>query len=216
MRVTQASAHSIPENEIIARIQSGETGLYELFVNRYNSRLLRASRRIVRNDADVEDIVQQTHLKAFFHLSQFRGQSSFSTWLITIATNEALLHLRRRPRAQEWVDFSTQGDDGLGDVFRTIKSPARGPEDQAANLELQKELRTAIASLPHRYRTVFLLREVEQLDTREVVNRLGLTEACVKSRLKRAKNMLRDRLRVWTVKTSKFNRPTCRPNRNDN
>ncbi len=198
MTATQAAAQSLPENDIIERIRSGETALYEVFVNRYNNRLIRASRRIVRNNADVEDIVQAAHLKAFYHISQFRGLSSFSTWLITIATNEALLHLRRRPSLQQWVDPLEGDEDGNGDVFRTIKSPGRDPEMQVVNLELHNELRSAISSLPTRYRTVFVLREVEHLNTAEVVDRLGLTEACVKSRLKRAKNLLRSRLRSWT------------------
>jgi len=195
MAELRTNEEAIAEDELISRIQSGEAALYEFFVKRYNGRLCRTSRRIVGNDADVDDIVQETHLKAFVHISQFRGMASFSTWLLTIATNESLLHLRRRLRTQEWACRLDGEEDGTGGILRTIRSDVRDPEQETANQELRNELESAILSLPSHYRIVFVLREVEQLNTAQVVRRLGVSEACVKSRLKRAKNLLRHRLR---------------------
>jgi RNA polymerase sigma-70 factor (ECF subfamily) len=181
----------ISDEEVLKRVQAGETHLYEIITRRYNQRLHRTTRKILRTDAEVEDVVQEAHILAFAHLSQFNGRSSFSTWLTRIAINRAFTRLRAQPRFED-IDQVPKPKLRTRDQF-ALATPARDPEQQLLDKELRRLLNTALAGLPSTYRKVFILREVEEMSTAETVSRLRISEACAKSRLHRARALLRDR-----------------------
>jgi RNA polymerase sigma-70 factor (ECF subfamily) len=186
-------AQAMSDEEVVRRICAGETSLYEVLMQRYNGRLRRTTGKYLQNDAEVDDIVQEAHLRAFLHLDQFNGYSSFATWLTRIAINQAFTYLRTRSRLEE-IAGTPEGYDGESKAFR---SPVRDPEQHTHNQELRIALNSAMNALPTAYRMVFELKEIEQLSTMEVVNRLGITETCAKSRLHRARKQLRKNLREW-------------------
>jgi RNA polymerase sigma-70 factor, ECF subfamily len=169
------------DEQVIARVREGETALFEIIMRRYNQRLFRAARAILRNDSEAEDAVQQAYLSAYAHLDQFAGEARFSTWLTRIAVNEALRRGRKRERLAE-VDLGEQGA-----VMTT-------PEDQTAAHELTGLLEAAIDHLPDTYRVVIMLREVQELSTAETAECLAVSEEAVKVRLHRAKLLLRERM----------------------
>jgi RNA polymerase sigma-70 factor (ECF subfamily) len=185
-----ANFSSLKDEEVVERVLRGETALFEILMRRYNQRLYRAARAILRDDHEAEDVMQDAYVRAYQHLGQFEGRSQFSTWLTRIAVHEALARVGRRRRFQE-LDPATAPD---GDVMNYFRSSERDPEQQASNSELHELLETAVGRLPQTYRSVFMLRDVEQMSTEEVARALDLTEATVKVRLHRARGMLRREL----------------------
>ncbi len=181
-----ATPETASDNAIIERVLAGETALFELLIRRYNQRMYRAVRSIVRNDAETEDVMQQAYVNAFTHLRQFAGTAAFPTWLTRIAVNEALA--RVRPSSLHLID------DPDGTTMDQIESAAPDPERQAVASELKSLVETEIAALPERYRSVLMLREVEGLSTSETAECLSVAEDVVKTRLHRARTMLRDNL----------------------
>jgi RNA polymerase sigma-70 factor, ECF subfamily len=175
------------DDEIVARVRGGDTAVFELLMRRYNQRLFRAARAILRDDADAEDAVQNAYLAAYAHLDQFAGAAKFSTWLTRIAVREALGKLRTRKR---------RGEVDLDDKQETLMSdePDNSPEKHAERRELAGVLEQAVDALPEIYRVVFMMREVEQLSTQETADVLELSEEAVKVRLHRARGMLREAL----------------------
>ena len=172
----------LPDEEIVRRVLAGETALFEIVMRRYNQRVYRAVRAILRDDTESEDVMQQAYLNAFTHLGQFAGGAKFSTWLTRIAINEALGRLRRRrPESPE-------------ESMTEIQSTAPDPEQQASAAEIRNVLESEIAALPDSYRSVIILREVEGLSTGEAAECLSVSEDVVKQRLHRARTMLRDNL----------------------
>ena len=178
---------TLGDEEVVARVRAGDTAVFEILMRRYNQRLFRAARAILRDDADAEDAVQQAYLAAYAHLDQFAGTARFSTWLTRIAIREALGKLRTRKRRGE-VEL-----DGAEETMMKDQ-PDDSPEQYAARRELTGILEGAVDALPEIYRVVFMLREVEQLSTSEAAEVLELSEEAVKVRLHRARAMLRDGL----------------------
>jgi RNA polymerase sigma-70 factor (ECF subfamily) len=179
-----------PDEELAARIRNGETALYEVLMRRYNQRLYRIARAIVRDDAEAEDVVQQAYVNAYLHLDQFAEKAKLSTWMTKIAVYEALARVRKRERAA-----ATPFDESAEDTMKaSVASPLIDPERQALTAELRLLLERAIDALPERYRSVFVLREIDGLSTAEAADCLDVTEENVKTRLHRAKAMLRDTL----------------------
>jgi len=172
----------LTDEDVVARVRGGETALFEILMRRYNQRVYRAVRAIVRNDAECEDILQQAWLNAYAHLRQFAGDAKFSTWLTRIAINEALARLRKH-----------RGET-LEESMNEIESAEPDPERQASVAQIRDVLEDGIASLPDNYRSVIVLREVEGLSTGETAACLSVTEDVVKQRLHRARKMLRDNL----------------------
>ena len=189
-----AQQATLTDEEVVRRVRAGETPLFEVLMRRYNQRVYRVVRAVLRDDAESEDAMQQAYVSAFAHLEQFAGAARFSTWLTRIALNEALSRLKARARFVP-VDGKEETMDGLPRV--------RSPEDAAANRELASVLEQAIAALPEHYRTVFVLREVEELSTAETADCLELTEEAVKVRLHRARGMLRDAIADQVGRTAK-------------
>jgi RNA polymerase sigma-70 factor (ECF subfamily) len=177
---------ALTDADIVARVLAGETALFELILRRYNQRIYRTVRGIVRDESEAEDVMQQAYVNAFGSLRQFEGRASLATWLTRIAINEALA--RVRPRA---LRIAPEFDDAAIDQ---IESKMPDPEQQAVTAQLSRAVEAEIAALPERYRSVLMLREVEGLSTAETAECLGLAEDAVKTRLHRARAVLRDNL----------------------
>ena len=180
---------TLSDDEIVRRVQAGEPALFEILMRRYNQRLYRVARAIVRDDAEAEDVMQQAYVNAFTHLGQFAQRARFSTWLTRIATYEALGRLRARRRVKE-VDVMSES----AGPFDAIASTEPDPERQAIAGELRHALESALATLSPAYRCVFVMRDVEGLSTAEVADGLGVSEDVVKTRLHRARALLREEL----------------------
>jgi RNA polymerase sigma-70 factor, ECF subfamily len=180
-----APAATLTDDDLLTRILAGEYELFEIVMRRHNQRLYRAARSITRDDADVEDILQQAYLNAFAHLRQFESRAQLSTWLTRIVINEA--HARRR-RIGHASYLPTAAADGDAEA---VASPQPSPEQQAYAAELHRVLEVAVDELPEPYRVVFMLRDVEGMSTIEAGAVLGLGSDAVKTRLHRARAMLR-------------------------
>ena len=180
---------SLSDTEVVDRVRAGETGLYELLMRRYNQRLFRIIRAVVINDEEAEDILQETWVRAYEHLSQFAGRASFATWVTRIGFHEALARARKRKR---WAPVEDPEGEIMPEAAR--RSPSDDPESQAIRGQLGTILQSAVDALPDSYRTVFVLREVEQLSTTETAECLGLSEEAVKTRLHRGRALLRREL----------------------
>jgi RNA polymerase sigma-70 factor, ECF subfamily len=180
--------------------------VFELLMRRYNERVYRAARAIVRDELEAEDVMQQAYVNAFAHLAQFNGTARFSTWLTKIAVNESLARVRRRARYQEFDELSNM------EPFMP-RNVAENPERQAFTAELRGFLESAIDTLPDGMREVFVLREVEGLSTLEVAQCLEVSEDVVKTRLSRGRAALRRMLLERTGATAptafRFERPRC-------
>jgi RNA polymerase sigma-70 factor (ECF subfamily) len=196
-----------PDEEIVTQVLGGNTGMFELLMRRYNERVYRAARAILRDDSEAEDVMQQAYVNAFTHLSQFNGSARFSTWLLRITINEALARVRRQGRYQTFDDELT-----LVEPFMS-PNPAENPERQTFTEELRALLEWAIDTLPDGTREVFVLREVEGLSTAEAAESLGVSEDVVKTRLSRGRASLRRVLLERTGATApeafRFYRPRC-------
>jgi RNA polymerase sigma-70 factor (ECF subfamily) len=175
------------DEEVVERVKAGETALYEIIMRRYNQRLYRVARAILRNDAEAEDVMQDAYVRAYQHLGQFAGKSSFSTWLTRIAVNEALGRLKLRNRIDQ-----LDTDEPNEEIFMGLTENAPDPEATASNGELNQLLESALLELPEQYRTVIMLRDVEEMSTAETAAALDLTEENVKVRLHRGRLMIRN------------------------
>ncbi len=180
---------SLSDEEVVVRVRRGESALFELLMRRYNQRLYRVARSIVKNDAEAEDVMQQAYVNAFANLRQFEGRSRLVTWLTRIAVHEALARVRRSARVGAMPAVEPDGSPDQG-----IVSLQPDPERQAFSAELRTLLEAEIDALPDSYRTVFVLREIEGLNTSETAECLELGDEAVKTRLHRARALLRDAL----------------------
>ncbi|HSF16497.1 MAG TPA: RNA polymerase sigma factor [Vicinamibacteria bacterium] len=181
------SPASFPDEEVVRRVRDGESGLFEILMRRYNRRLYRTVRTIVKEDDEAEDVMQQAYVNAYTHLEQFAGRARFSTWLTRIALHEALLRVRRGARMEPLDAMKDKNDEVPTDGVTT----ALNPEEETLTGELRVVLESSLDAIPEIYRSVFVLREVEGLDTMETAECLGVSEDTVKTRLHRARNLLR-------------------------
>jgi RNA polymerase sigma-70 factor (ECF subfamily) len=199
--------NTLADDEVVRLVVSGQTALYEILMRRYNERIYRVIRSILRDDAEAEDVMQQAYVNAYAHLRQFNGKALFSTWLTRIAINEALARLRRRARYEPL-------DDDPSNV-ETLMPPtsARDPEAQAFNGELRTLLESAVDQLPDGGREVLVMRDVEGMSTADVAAALQVSEDVVKTRLSRARAALRRDILARTGATTadvfRFYRPRC-------
>ena len=180
----------LSDEEVVARVLAGETSMYEIVMRRYNQRLYRVARAILRNDSEAEDVMQDAYVRAYEHLDQFAGRAKFSTWLTRIAVHEALARRRRGNRYQELEPMS----ESYGDPMDGFASMALTPEEQVSNSEIRSLLEKAVEKLPDAYRTVFVLRDIEDMSTTETADALEISEENVKVRLHRARALLRKTL----------------------
>jgi RNA polymerase sigma-70 factor (ECF subfamily) len=187
---TLPSQDPLSDDQVVARVLAGETNMFEIVMRRYNQRLYRVARAILRNDNEAEDVMQEAYVRAYEHLDQFAGKARFSTWLTRIAVHEALTRQRRGHRYQELEAMSEDDKDPM-DGFASL---ALNPEEQASNSQIRRLLEEAVEKLPDAYRTVFMLRDVEEMSTSDTANVLEITEENVKVRLHRARALLRKTL----------------------
>lgn len=181
---------ALPDEQVVSRVLSGETELFEILMRRYNQRLYRVARSILSDDGEAEDVMQDAYVRAYSHLEQFAGRSSFATWLTRIAVYEALARARRGRRLVHIEDLSSRAEGSM-----RFSSPAEaGPEQRAIQRDLQGALEAAMGALPETFRTVLVLREVEGLSTAETAECLNIGESLVKTRLHRARAALRREL----------------------
>jgi len=177
------------DEEVVERVKGGETALYEILMRRYNQRLYRTARAILKDEAEAEDVMQDAYVRAFQNLNQFEGRAPFSAWLLRIAVNEALGRKRGRDRN---VSFEEGNENG--EISMSIAETGPDPEQNATRAELGHMLEEAVLTLPEAYRTVVMLRDVEELSTAETATALELSEENVKIRLYRAHAMMREML----------------------
>jgi RNA polymerase sigma-70 factor (ECF subfamily) len=186
--VQRAAKEDWSDEQVVVSILQGETGLYEIIMRRYNQRLYRIARSILREDTEAEDVMQDTYVRAYQNLSQFAGRSRFAAWLTRIAVNEALGRRKYSQRHLEIEGMPAEKQEAL------LTSRSANPEHQAATRELGTLLEAAILSLPDAYRPVLMMRDVEEMSTVETATALDLSEENVKVRLHRARAMLRREL----------------------
>lgn len=174
------------DEEVVDRVRSGEVELYEIIMRRYNQRLYRVVISILRDAAETEDVMQDAYVRAYEHLSQFEGRAAFSTWLTRIAVHEALARVRKRERV-----LRLDGNEDEGEISVNPVSPALDPEQTTSKAEFSHMLEEAVLGLPEQYRTVLMLRDVEEMSTSETAAALSLSEENVKVRLHRGRAMVR-------------------------
>lgn len=182
--------------EELARVQAaraGDVGAFEQLLKKYDRNIFRIAQHITQNREDAEDVVQETFLKAFQKLDQFQGNSKFYTWIVRIAVNEALMKLRKR-KGNKTVSMDQEVETEEGSMPRDFADWMPNPEQQYRQAELGDILAKTIQGLPASFRTVFVLRDVENMSTEETAEMLGLSVPAVKSRLLRARLQLRERL----------------------
>jgi RNA polymerase sigma-70 factor (ECF subfamily) len=187
----QLPAKESGEAELVARARERDEAAIRSIMQANNRKLYRLARGILRNDSEAEDVVQETYVRAFTHLQDFRGDSSLATWLARIAMNEALGRLRRQRPAVEWSSIPPATLEA-----QIIQFPHSGvsedPEKSMAQREIQHVVEHAIDELPDRFRIVFITRVIEGMNVEETAEILGLKPETVKTRLHRARTMLRD------------------------
>ncbi len=184
-----AAPVEISDDEVVRRVVDGERELFELLLRRYNQRVYRAVRAVLRNPNDTEDVMQQAYINAYRHLHQFEGRSSFATWLTKIALREAAAKNRKTVSFLHVVP-----ELGTEDSMNDFPEPGPDPEAHAVAADLMQHVEAEVAALPETYRAVLLLREVEGLSTEETAACLEISTDVVKTRLHRARTMLRDAL----------------------
>lgn len=185
--VKTAKSAGMSDEEVVARVLRGETEMFEVIMRRHNQRLYRVARSILRNDSRAEDVVQESYVRAYEHLAQFAGRAKFSTWLTRITVNEALARFRRDGRYEQ----SESTSEEKGDRMDAFASSMLNPEQQASKSEICGLLERSIDALPDSYRAVVMMRDVEEMSTIETAHALDITEENVKTRLHRARRLLR-------------------------
>ncbi|MBM1173506.1 RNA polymerase sigma factor [Microvirga arabica] len=193
--VTATGLDGLDDGALVERARSRDGAAVQLIMQRHNRRLFRAARGVLNDDAEAEDVVQETYVRAFTHLDGFRGEAQLSTWLTRIALNEALGRLRRRRLTVALKDIDAIDDQGEA---RVIYLPSArqdsDPEAAAAQAEVRRLLERAVDQLPEHFRVVFMLRDVEEMSVEETASHLGLRPETVKTRLHRARRLLRQSL----------------------
>jgi RNA polymerase sigma-70 factor, ECF subfamily len=177
---------------LVAAAKDGDISAFETLVGRYERKIFRLAQNITQNREDAEDVLQESFLKAYEHLSEFQGNSRFYTWLVRIAVNQALMKLRKRRPNQ--ISLDEEIDTGEELVPREVEDWGPSPEERYKQSELSQILSSAIADLDPSFRIVFQLRDIEELSTEETAEALGLSIPAVKSRLLRARLKLRQKL----------------------
>jgi len=181
------------EQELIAGVQQGQHQLFYELVRPYERRVYGAAFAILRNQQDAEDVAQEAMLKAFANISKFRAEARFSTWLIQITVNEALMR-RRRERTVVMEAIDDRREEEADYSPRDFADWREIPSEALERKEVRQRLAEALATLDRKYREVFVLRDMEQLNIQETAEALGISVASVKTRLLRARLMLRDLL----------------------
>src|SRR5471030_3094189 len=169
-----SSQSGTDEATLVAQSRKGDTGAFGELVRRYEGKIFRLAQHVTQNREDAEDVLQETFMKAYEHLDQFKGNSKFYTWIVRIAVNQALMKLRKR-KTDRSVSLDEQIDTGEDTITREIAAWDPDPEERFSREELHTILTDAIDGLAPIYRTVFTLRDVDGLSTEETAEALELT-----------------------------------------
>lgn len=192
VRTPAGAAHAADEAGLIALAAAGEEAAVRTLMRRYNRRLYRIARSVLGDDAEAEDALQQAYLRAFTHLDGFRGEARFSTWMSRIVLNEAIGRLRKRAAAPAAL---AELDTNAATVAAIIRFPsAPDPEKGLAQRQISALLEQAVDALPEPFRVVLVARIVEEMSVEETAELLGLKPETVKTRLHRARRMVRESL----------------------
>jgi RNA polymerase sigma-70 factor (ECF subfamily) len=180
------------EAALLARLRAGDEAAFEELVRTHGARLLGVARRFMATEEDAREVVQEAFISAFRALASFKGEAKLSTWLHRITVNTALMKLRaRRRRPEESIDDLLPSFKADGHHLEQFQSWAEPADEAIARAERREQVREAIARLPEGYRSVLLLRDIEERDTQEVADRMGISANAVKIRLHRARQALR-------------------------
>jgi RNA polymerase sigma-70 factor (ECF subfamily) len=183
-----------PDPELARRVAGGDREAFKVMMKRHNQALFRTARAILKNDEEAEDSVQESWLLAHRSMGSFRGDARLSTWLVRIAVNESLGRLRRSRRSAEVIPMSVDDTDVPMQENMPDESHAAAPEVQALRGEVRKLIESRIDKLPDAFRTVFVLRAVEEMSVEETAAALDIPEATVRTRFFRARSLLRESL----------------------
>ena len=186
-----AKTSTLPDSELVERARAGDHQAIEHIIRRYNRKLYRTARAILRDDAEAEDAVQEAYLQALRGLAKFRGDSSLGTWLTRIAANEALMRRRRNVRRSEVIPLREDGEMLMEEL---PGDEAATPEREVLGNQVRRLLERQVDSLPDLYRAVFVLRAVEEMSVEETAAALDIPEATVRVRYFRARALLRTAL----------------------
>jgi RNA polymerase sigma factor (sigma-70 family) len=202
IKINDLRYQKLGESEVIKRILAGEKELYEILVRRNNQKLYRVIRSYLKDGAEIEDTMQNTYLKAYTNLHQFRLDASFSTWLIRIGINDALARVKEKGK-----QYAINQDSFFMEQNTILQMPDKNelnPQDKMIKNESKQLLENAIDELEIKYRTVYILKEVEEMTHDEIATALDLTVANVKVRLHRAKEMLKEKLYELSIDKNIF------------
>ncbi len=189
------SASEASDESLVARMQAGEDDAYRELLSTHGGRLLAVSRRLMRNEEDARDCLQEAFLSAFRAIDRFEGKAKLGTWLHRIVVNACLMRLRsQKRRPEELVDPQLPQLDDYGFRVGPTEMEPEGADELLKRAEVREQVRRAIDRLPETYRTVLILRDIEQLDTAEAAETLGITPGAAKVRLHRARLALRDQI----------------------
>ena len=191
----QGSALPLDDGELVRRIAARDHKAFEVLMRRYNGRLFRIARAILKDDAEAEDALQDAYLDAYRHMGDFRGGSQLATWLTRIVANQALMRLRKQKRDRVVIPFAESHPMSPDDAPLDVPDKkAESPSEAALRGELRRILERRIDALPISFRTVFVMREIEDMTVEETAEALGIPPATVRTRLFRARALLREAL----------------------
>jgi RNA polymerase sigma-70 factor (ECF subfamily) len=188
---TRLDFTSMDERELVAFAQSGEPDAFRAIMQRGNQRLFRAARSLMRDDAEAEDVVQEAYVRGFTHLDEFRGEASIFTWLMRIVINEANGRLRKQRANVGLEAIDAAQSRGAHVIMFPNADVNQTPELDVARLQVRRLLETAIDDLPEDFRLVFIMRDVDGCSMAETASALGVREETIKTRLHRARRLLR-------------------------
>jgi RNA polymerase sigma-70 factor, ECF subfamily len=186
------------ESSLVAAAKAGDISAFEALVSRYERKIFRLAQHITQNTEDAQDVSQEAFLKAYEHLGEFQGNSRFYTWLVRIAVNQALMKLRKRRPKDVSLDDDIETEENF--MSRDVEDWGPSPEERYSQEELARILSQVIGELDPSFRTVFQLRDIEELSTEETADALGISVPAVKSRLLRARLKLRDKLNRYFLR----------------
>src|SRR5687768_10292716 len=183
------------DQELAGRIARGDSAAFEALMRRHNGRLFRVARAVLRDDRDAEDALQDAYLEAYRHMADFRGGAQLGTWLTRIVINQALMRLRKQKRDRVVTPFRRPGEDDQDRAVAEIADKlGESPPRATLRGEIRRLLEARIDELPVAFRTVFVMREVQELSVQETAECLSIPEATVRTRLFRARALLREAL----------------------
>ena len=199
IRLFDYTASKLDDQEVVRRVIAGERELFEILLRRYNQTLFRVIRSYLRDEDEIRDAMQNAYLKAFEKIYQFQGTAAFSTWLVRIGINEALLRLKAIQRESLRVTHGASDE-----ILNQIPDKQMNAEKAIIHKEAKQILEQAIDGLPEKYRIIYVLKEVERLPNDRIAESLGLTDSNIKVRLHRAKLLLKDSLYKLTTTAEIF------------